>query len=407
MIGEPAAQSRTASMFSKKPQSLAYAGVSAPASPGGASALMAAALRNPVISVGGAALLFMLAGAGVLLAAGDPHAGDPMVRMPVTQPGAPPPPGWKEALAPDTTGNAPVSVSDLQLTPGGAADTTPIQGQAVISFPGAPPPPAPVDRTAQALPPAPIAGLTSPGPGGAPLPAIGADGRTPADAYARPFHSNGKPRIALVIGGLGLNAKATRQAIEQLPADITLSFVPYADGLQGWIDLARQNGHEVLLETPMEPADYPDNDPGPYTLLTGAQPKETLGKLDWIMSRASGYFGLTNYLGSKFVTNEKAMAALMLGVRQHGLAFIDDGSAQRTPGGGAPRASADRVIDDQLASDAIDNQLLALEAAALQNGQALGSGFAYPVTLEQVSRWVAVLPSRGYQLAPASAVVHR
>ena len=394
-------------MFSKKPQTLAYAGMNAQSASGGANALMAAALRNPALSVGGAALMFLLAGAGVLMAAGDPHAGDPMVRMPVTQPGAPPPPGWKEALAPDTMGNAPISVSDLQLTPGAPADTAPIPGQAVISFPGAPPPLAPMDRTAQALPPAPIAGLTSPGPGGAALPAIGPDGRTPADAYARPFHSNGKPRIALVIGGLGLNAKATREAIEQLPADVTLSFVPYADGLQGWMDLARQNGHEVLLETPMEPADYPDNDPGPYTLLTGAQPKDTLGKLDWLMSRATGYFGLTNYLGSKFVTNEKAMSTLMLGVRQHGLAFIDDGSASHTPGGGAPRASADRVIDDQLASDAIDSQLLALEASALQNGQALGSGFAYPVTLEEVTRWVAALPSRGYQLAPASAVMHR
>ena len=392
-------------MFSKKPQTPAFAGMTAQGSLDGPGAVLAALMRNPVLSVGGASLLFLLAGAGVLVAAGDPHAGAPIVLMPVTQPGAPPPPGWKEALAPDTMGNAPISVSDLQLT-AGVQDTAPIQGQAIISFPGAAPAPAPVDHTAQALPPAPIAGLTSPGPGGAPLPAIAPDGRTPADAYARPFHSNGKPRIALVIGGLGLNAKATRQAIEQLPADVTLSFVPYADGLQAWIDLARQNGHEVLLEAPMEPADYPDNDPGPYTLLTGAQPKETLGKLDWLMSRATGYFGLTNYLGSKFVTNEKAMATLMLGVRQHGLAFIDDGSAARI-GGGAPRASADRVIDDQLASDAIDNQLLALEAAALQNGSALGSGFAYPVTLDEVNRWVAALPSRGYQLAPASAVLRR
>jgi len=393
-------------MFSKKPQTLAYAGVSAQASAGGANAFVAAALRNPALTVGAAALMFLLAGAGALLAAGDPHAGDPMVRLPVTQPGAPPPPGWKEALAPDTTGIAPVNVSDLQLTAGGPDPAAPIQGQAIISFPGAPAP-APVDRSAQALPAAPIAGLSAPGPGGALLPVVASDGRTPADAYARPFHSNGKPKIALVIGGLGLNAKATRQAIEQLPADVTLSFVPYAEGLQGWIDLARQNGHEVLLETPMEPTDYPDNDPGPYTLLTGAQPKETLGKLDWLMSRATGYFGLTNYLGSKFVTNEKAMSTLMLGVRQHGLAFIDDGSAVRVGGGGAPRASADRVIDDQLASDAIESQLLGLEAAALQNGQAMGSGFAYPVTLDEVTRWVAALPSRGYQLAPASALTMR
>ena len=30
---------------------------------------------------------------------------------------------------------------------------------------------------------------------------------------------------------------------------------------------AREAGHEVLLEVPMEPFDYPDNDPGPQTLL--------------------------------------------------------------------------------------------------------------------------------------------
>jgi len=69
--------------------------------------------------------------------------------------------------------------------------------------------------------------------------------------------------VALIIGGLGLNAATTRQAIESLPPEVTLSFVPYADGLQGWIDMARAAGHEVMLEAPMEPADYPSNDPGP------------------------------------------------------------------------------------------------------------------------------------------------
>jgi polysaccharide deacetylase 2 family uncharacterized protein YibQ len=369
---------------------------------------MAMVAKNPVLSVGGAAAFFVVALAAVVVVAGDPRAGTPHVRFPLSPPGAPPPPpGWREALVPDRLGDAPVNQTDLQLLPN-SADAGPIQGQAVISFPGGPgADAAPADRSSQALAPSPIAGLTGPGPGGALLPVIAADGRMPAQAYARPFQSNGKPKIALIIGGLGLNAKATRQAIELLPPEITLSFVPYADGLQGWIDLARANGHEVLLETPMEPNDYPNNDPGPFTLMAGAAPQETVGRMEWLMSRATGYFGLTNYLGSKFVTTDKAMATFMLGVRQHGLAFVDDGSAVRASGGGAPRASADRVIDDQLAGDAISQQLLGLEASALQNGQALGSGFAYPVTLDQVTHWAAALPQRGYQLAPASALTLR
>jgi polysaccharide deacetylase 2 family uncharacterized protein YibQ len=386
-------------MFAKRPQPSPP--VAQPAGGGLATRIFA----NPALSAGGAGLFFLLAATATIVVAGDPHAGAPVVRIPLTQPGAPPPPpGWREAMAPDQAGAAPVTTDSLQLTTGPAADAAPIQGQATITFASGDA--ARLPDTAQALPPAPIAGLTAPGPGGGALPVIAADGRTPAQAYARPFAANGKPKIAVVIGGLGLNAKGTREAIEQLPPEVTLSFVPYAEGLQGWIDLARQNGHEVLLEAPMEPNDYPDNDPGPYTLMAGGKPAETTQRLDWLLSRATGYFGVTNYLGSKFVTSDAGMAAFAADLRQRGLAFIDDGSAARR-GGGLPRASADRVIDDQLSTDTIDKQLLALEASALQNGQALGAGFAYPITLAQVKAWAGGLAQRGYQLAPASALTVR
>ena len=297
-----------------------------------------------------------------------------------------------------------MSTDSLQLYPANAEGAPPIQGQATISFPGGDAAP---DRPRRRGPAA--RAHRRPDRAGSRrrlLPVIASDGRTPAQAYARPFLSNGKPKIALVIGGLGLNAKGTREAIEQLPPEVTLSFVPYADGLQGWIDLARASGHEVLLEAPMEPNDFPDNDPGPYTLMAAGRPPETTQRLDWLLSRAMGYFGVTNYLGSKFVTSDVGMAAFCTELRQRGLAFVDDGSAARR-GGDLPRASADRVIDDQLAGDAIDKQLLALEASALQNGQALGAGFAYPITLTQVRAWAAGLAQRGYQLAPASALTTR
>jgi polysaccharide deacetylase 2 family uncharacterized protein YibQ len=393
-------------MFSKRSLNPApTAGPSRPLDALNLRALGAEALRRPAVSAGGAGAFFVLAAMGMVLFAGDPSAGAPSVQIKLSQPGAPPPPpGWREALSPDAPGDAQVTQDNLQLlaTAPLATDGAPSAGQAVITLPGADA--AVPDRSAQALPPAPLVGLTAPGPGGSLLPAIAADGRSPYQAYARPFRSNGQPKIALVIGGLGLNAKSTREAIEQLPPEVTLSFVPYAEGLQGWIDLARANGHEVLLEAPMEPNDYPENDPGPYTLLTASKPPETLQKLDWLLSRATGYFGVTNYLGSKFVTSDSAMTAFGAGLKRRGLAFVDDGSASNR-GGGLPRVSADKVIDDQLASDVIEKQLQSLESSATRNGQAMGSGFAYPVTLAEVSHWTQSLGQRGYQLAPASALL--
>ena len=352
---------------------------------------------SPYLALAAAGLLFAGAVFALIALVGPLGGGASHARIPLEGVFRSAPVGWREALKP---AHGPpqfypdvVRLSERPLAPFAAATWNRGPAAATPAFAGG------------ALAAAPIAGFYAPGPGG-PLPIIAQDGRTPAQAYARPFTANGRPKVSLVIGGLGLNARATCQAIEQLRPEITLSFVVYAEGLQGWIDMARAHGHEVLLETPMEPLDYPDNDPGPYTLMADAQPPETAKKLEWILSRASGYFGLTNYLGSRFLASEPAYNAFATAVRGRGLAFVDDGSAARK-GGGLPRATAERVIDDRLSGAAIDQQLLALEAGALQRGQALGSGFAYPITLEKVARWSAEVEQRGYQLAPASALMTR
>ncbi len=393
-------------MFSKKPiaANAAPAAAAATSRLEQARALAFTAVKNPYVGAGGAGLLFLLTLTTLVLLTGDPKAGAPMVRISLTQAAEQGValPGWREGLAPPTDGEAPLTSGVYALSEAPPGDAPPISGSAVITLPGGAA--APISPGSP-LAAAPIAGLIAPGPGGAPLPIIGADGRTPAEAYARPFTPNGKPRVALVVGGLGLNAALTRRAIETLPPEVTLSFAPYAEGLQGWIDMARANGHEVLLEAPMEPSDYPQNDPGPMTLLAGGRPEETTRKLEWLLSRATGYFGLTNYLGSRFMETPSAMNTFTGVLRQRGLAFVDDGSAGR--GGGPGRASADRVIDEDLSAEAINRQLTALEAAARARGQALGSGFAYPVTVDEAARWAQGLTDRGFQLAPASALARR
>lgn len=265
---------------------------------------------------------------------------------------------------------------------------------------------------ARPLPRAPLAGLSEAGPNG-PLPIVASDGRSSSSAYARPYQlQQGRPAIAVVIGGLGFNARATTQAIDELPAEVTLSFVPYANDLQTWIDRARARGHEVMLELPMEPFDPDADDTGPQTLLSTASAQQNTQRLESLLSRGAGYFGVTNYQGARFATSAQASTPIVQALRRRGLVFISSGIGQRTAlsveaaRAGLPNTAADRIIDARREADAIDEQLLNLEALALQNQSAIGAGFAYPVTMEQVSRWARDIGSRGYQLAPASAVLN-
>ncbi len=265
---------------------------------------------------------------------------------------------------------------------------------------------------ASALPRAPLPGLHEQGPNGL-LPIVASNGRTPAQAYARPFTAQpNRPMVAIVIGGLGFNARTTTQAIDELPPEVTLSFVPYADNLQAWIDRARARGHEVLLELPMEPFDPEADDTGPQTLLASAPAQQNIARLEQLLSRGAGYYGVTNYQGARFATSAQASAPVAQALRRRGLVFVSSGIGQRTAlsveaqRAGLPITGADRLIDVRQEAGAIDDQLLNLEALALQNQSAIGAGFAYPVTIEQVGRWAGDIASRGYQLAPASAVLN-
>jgi polysaccharide deacetylase 2 family uncharacterized protein YibQ len=143
--------------------------------------------------------------------------------------------------------------------------------------------------------------------------------------------------------------------------------------------------------------------------MTTAKPEENLRRLSMLMGKASGYFGVTNYQGAKFATDGRAAAPVLKALKDRGLVFLHDGAAARSA---LPQAAqetglnfsvADRIVDAEPSADSIDRELLQLEALAIQNGKAVGVGYAYPVTIEQFRLWTQTLKAKGYQLAPASA----
>lgn len=244
-----------------------------------------------------------------------------------------------------------------------------------------------------------------------PLPRIGADGRKPMAVYARAYDlaADPRPKIAIVVGGLGFGKALTDAVLERLPPEVTLAVAPQAPGLVADMAAARARGHEVLLEIPMEPHDYPTTDPGFHTLTTDADAKNAL-RLKWLMSRATGYAGLINTFGDAFLEGKDEAAFVMAETAQRGLFFVEAGAGEksyaRTAAGtaGAPFARADSVIDKTPSREAIDAALSTLEATAKQRGIAIGVAGALPNTVDRVATWVAGLEEKGIALVPVSSL---
>ena len=363
--------------------------------------------------------LFLLTFAGFALFNRDPLGGEPIVKIaydPATLPA-------EKAAKPSTNATVPPSSAAVTDTSHGQRTVTIIDGSSgkrhdmVIGGDSAPP------ATSEAAPATPPAAQSSTAINPKLLEKsrygmipVAADGLKPYQAYAagtdlQRAQAATMPSIAIVITGLGVGAAKTSDAIAKLPAAVTLAFTPYGSDPGTLVERARAQKHEVLLQVPMEPFNYPDNDPGPQTLLTTQTPEQNIDRLAWHMSRFQGYVGLANFMGSRFVVTDAAMQPIIKEAAKRGLVWLDDGAAPRSVAGALadaqtmPFAKADAIIDTVPNAAEIDKALAALETIARQHGKAVGVASALPVSIAHIANWAKGLESRGLLLVPLTTVM--
>jgi uncharacterized protein len=241
-----------------------------------------------------------------------------------------------------------------------------------------------------------------------------ADGLKPFTVYAAEAdraRAAKMPVVSIVVGGLGVGAAKTTDAIMKLPAAVTLAFTPYGSDPAELAERARTQRHEILLQIPMEPFDYPDNDPGPQTLLTTLAPEQNLDRLYWHLSRFQGYAGIANFMGGRFVVTDAVMAPIVREAAKRGLGLFDDGSAPRSvapslaAGQAMPFAKADLSIDAVPTALEIDRALGKLESLAKERGTAVGIASALPISIERIGVWIKTLESHGIMLVPLTTTM--
>jgi uncharacterized protein len=241
-----------------------------------------------------------------------------------------------------------------------------------------------------------------------------ADGLKPFTVYAADADrakAAKMPVVAIVIGGLGVGAAKTADAIMKLPPAVTLAFTPYGSDPGKLAERARAQRHEILLQIPMEPFDYPDNDPGPQTLLATLGPEQNLDRLTWHLSRFQGYAGIANFMGARFVATDAVMQPVIREAAKRGLGYFDDGTSPRSvapslaAGQALPFAKADVSIDAVPTSAEIDRALAKLEGLAKERGIAVGVASALPISIERIGGWIKALDGHGIMLVPLTTAM--
>jgi hypothetical protein len=191
---------------------------------------------------------------------------------------------------------------------------------------------------------------------------------------------------------------------------VTFAFTPYGADIGSLVTSARAEGHEILLQAPMEPFDYPDNDPGPQTLLTTLSLDQNADRLHWLMSRFQGYVGIANHMGARFTSTEAALGPVLKELAQRGLIYVDDGSSPRSLAGqiasanNLPYAKAEIALDAVATPTHIDRALAQLEALAREHGSAVGIAQALPASIERIAQWAKAAEARGIVLVPITAI---
>lgn len=212
-------------------------------------------------------------------------------------------------------------------------------------------------------PPDDLAGLIETTDDGLRLPSISPSGWMPWIAHARRFDPAGAPaRLGLLVINVGVNEAMMRRAIEDLPPEVSLAFLPSTPDLPRWLALARASGHETYLMMPTDDPALAERGIRPIEATVDAA--ENVRRLRATLARGEGYVGLVIPAADRAAQSETAMRPVIAEIAARGLALIEINPApgvttiQRlTAQLGVGYARSSDVLDYKLAGDGVGGNI--------------------------------------------------
>ena len=219
------------------------------------------------------------------------------------------------------------------------------------------------------------------------------------------------PKVAIVIDDLGYDGKLAKRFLT-IEGPLSFSVLPHGTFSKSIARRIHDAGQELLLHLPMEPAGYPEVNPGVGALLVGMTDVELVQTLRKNLDALPYVKGVNNHMGSKFCENDRKLRPVMLELNTRGLFFLDSRTTSKTKAYKVaqelhvPSAERNIFLDNIQNPRAIRAQLNRLTELARLKGGAIGIAHPHEVTLEVLRREIPKLPGKGVELVPVSQLVH-
>ncbi len=214
------------------------------------------------------------------------------------------------------------------------------------------------------------------------------------------------PEIAVVIYGLGTSKKAAASIFE-INAPLTLSIIPYTQYSEWIAEEGYKMGYDVIGHIPMEAKEpHSLGKGGLYTWMTDDEIRETLQESFDSLPHIKG---ISNYMGSAFTENERAMYVLISVLKEHGFFFLDSLTTPRSAGimlageQGVKALKRDVFLDYKDNPEDIEAQWKKLVNIAQKKGFAITLALPRKNTIEFLKK---TLPSDEVMIVPLSELVN-
>ena len=196
-----------------------------------------------------------------------------------------------------------------------------------------------------------------------------------------------------------------------LPWPLTLAILPNEGRAAEVASMAVRQGHEALLHLPMEPLDFPEDDPGDGAIFVRQDGATIRALVRQALREVPDVAGVNNHMGSRATADSRVMEEILGQLKELDLFFLDSRTTAESLGYamasamGVPAARRDLFIDPVDEVAAVEDRLWALAALAEDQGEAIGIGHDREQTLLALQAVLPRLETRGHRLVPVSQLV--